>query len=823
MALKMNMMITLNSLAFLQVFLFLILGIIPWSCELDMNGVKCQERKRLALVKFKSQPIHDSGRLSTWGNYHGEDDDSEKVDYCKWEGNISPSLLELAALNYLDLSFNFICSLGKLQYLNLEYSGVSGLIPHCLGNLSKLQFLDLRGNGVHDTNLDWLSEFQSLEYLDFSQNNLQGMIIPDALGNLTSLSQIYLVKTISDALWNITSLSYLSLCHDIPLCGKFSNIMNLSLPNLQHLDLSENMLSGHVPNLSLCPSLIWLCLKSNVFSGSLTESIGYLSQVEFIDLRSNRLEGQILSEAHLFNLSQLRFLDLSSNSNLTVRMGSSWNPPPQLEALLLESCKLGPYFPKWLRKQKQLKVLDISNAKIYGSVPDWFWDNMHKYIQLNMSYNQMYGVVPNLSSKLTLYYINLSSNMFNGSLPLLPPNVTEVNFSRNKFSGTIFNSCYLRNLHFLDLSDNLFSSQIPQICFNNLMSLSYLNLANNNFSGEIPNLIELECRVYSLHLRNNSFTGEIFKSLKNCTNLVILDIGENILTRIIPDWLGESMPKLGVLSLKSNNLHGNLPWSLCHLQELQVLDISRNNISGTLPECLSNFTVLRSKAAEELYDSAYIMWKGKEAEYAKILRLLTIIDLSNNNLIEEIRHEVTSLVGLIALNLSGNDLVGSIPCDIDQLENLNFVDLSKNNLSGGIPSTLAQLGCLGVLDLSFNNLPRKIPWIDHLQTFNVSIYMENPGLCDPPLVLKPCLGDKTPAGNIDETHKQEHDNIFNSKGFYVSMTLGFIVDFWGVSGTLFLNKWCRITIDKMLVCVEDWLYVKIIISKNRLKRYLENC
>ncbi|PIN25582.1 Leucine-rich repeat protein [Handroanthus impetiginosus] len=560
------------------------------------------------------------------------------------------------------------------------------------------------------------------------------------------------------------------------------------------------MLSGPVPNLSSCPSLIWLSLKDNMFSGSLTESIGYLSQVEVIDLSLNRLEG-LFSEAHLFNLSKLRFLDLSSNSNLTVRIKPSWNPPSQLEILRLGSCKLGPYFPKWLQKQKQLNVLHVSNAKISDRVPDWFWDNMHKCTQLEMQNNQMYGVVPDLSPILALYSINLSSNMFNGSLPLLPPSETEVNFSRNKFLGTVSNFCSLRNLLFLDLSDNLFSFHIPQSCFINLMSLGYLNLANNNFSGEIPNLDELECRVYSLHLRNNSFTGEIYKSLKNCSNLAILDLGENNFTGMIPDWLGESMPELGILSLKSNNLHGNLPLSLCHLQELQVLDISLNNISGTIPECLSNFTMFRSeidpnsmdyrfflKAPEELYDSAYIMWKGKEAEYAKILRWLTIIDLSNNNLIGEIPREVTSLIGLIALNLSGNKLVGSIPRDIDQLENLNFLDLSKNNLSGGIPSTLAQLSHLGVLDLSFNNFSGKIPWIAHLQTFNASMYMGNPGLCGPPLVLKPCPGDKTLVGNVDETHNQEHDNIFNSKGFYVSMALGFIVSFWGVSGTLFLNK-----------------------------------
>ncbi|PIN25579.1 Non-specific serine/threonine protein kinase [Handroanthus impetiginosus] len=451
---------------------------------------------------------------------------------------------------------------------------------------------------------------------------------------------------------------------------------------------------------------------------------------------------------------------------------------------------------------------------------------------LNMSYNQMYGVIPNLSSVLiNLVTIDLRSNEFNGSLPFLPPTVTKIYFSRNRFSGTIFNICYNlpRNLLLLDLSDNLFSTHIPQRCFRNLMSIHYLNLASNNFFGEIPNSVDLPCIVSFLHLRNNSFTGEIHRSLKNCSYLAILDLGRNNFTGEIPDWLGRSLGRLGILSLKSNNIHGSLPRSLCHLQNLQILDVSVNNISGTIPKCLKNFTKLRSEInsadyrflmdyGSHSYDRAYIVWKRQEAMYSSTLGLLTLIDLSSNNIIGEIPHDVVSLVGLVALNLSRNNLVGSIPSDISHLELLNFLDFSKNKLSGSIPPTLAQLNHLGVLDLSFNNLSRKIPWSAHLQTFDASIYMGNPGLCGPPLVLKPCPGDKTPAGNIDETHNQEHDDIFNSNGFYVSMALGFIIAFWGVSGTLFLNKWCRITIGKMLIIVEDWLYVKIMISRNRLKR-----
>ncbi|PIN19975.1 Leucine-rich repeat protein [Handroanthus impetiginosus] len=929
--LKANMglkvIISINFLTSFQVSLFLILFAIPLlgaNSSFENNGVRCPEKERLALLKFKADLIDDYGRLSTWGNGR----DVEK-DCCKWEGvhcdnrsnhvvaldlhgpgddfspapplrgKISPSLLELAHLSYLDLSFNdfnksqipeFIDSLEQLKHLNLSMSNFGGVIPHRLGNLSMLQVLDLSGNWLLGSNDSFLG-FQSLEYLDLSNNNLEGSI-PDALGNITRLSHLdlsknYLVGSIPDALgslmslsyldlstnqlsgeyprasknlsglryldlsgnklngrlshlttwlWDSTKLEYLDLSENV-LCGSLPNMSrypfmrelklwgnqlnasvtegNLRLPNLEVLDVSHNKFSGRVPDLSSCSSLRWLSLYDNMFNGTLTESIGYLSKLEYLHLGSNHLEG-LIWEAHLLNLSKLRALDLSFNLNLTIRMTSSWNPSFQLSSLILGRCKLGPYFPTWIQNQKAVEVVDISSAKISDIIPYWFWDTIQICRHLNMSYNQIYGVLPDLSSKLNLLIMDLSSNELNGSLPLLPPNATNINLSGNNFSGTIINLCNFRNLNILDLSNNVLFGEIPQDCFRNLMRINYVNLANNNLSGEIPKYIDRQCVVYSLHLRNNNFMGEMSMSLKRCRNLNVLDLGENKFSGKIPSWLGESMPELRILSLKSNKLYGDLPSGLCQLAKLQVLDISMNDISGTIPKCVKNFTFLSSKldykpwdfkifvkeTGKWFYDGAYVMWKGMESEYVSGLRLLKTIDLSSNDLTGEIPLEVTGLVGLLALNLSRNNLVGYIPRDIGRLELLNSLDLSRNNLSGDIPPALSQLSHLGVLDLSFNNLSGRIPWDTHLQTFGASVYMENPGLCGPPLAYKPCPEDEMPKNpNIDE----EHEDKLIMRGFYISMALGFIVAFWGVSGTLFLNKWCRITILKMVNSIKDWL------------------
>ena len=103
-------------------------------------------------------------------------------------GKISPSLLNLKYLSYLDLSQNnfeginipnFLGSLESLNYLNLSFPLFTGVIPPHLGNLSKLQYLDLNSSLVPFSefslvgrlevkSLQWFVGLPSLKYLDMS-------------------------------------------------------------------------------------------------------------------------------------------------------------------------------------------------------------------------------------------------------------------------------------------------------------------------------------------------------------------------------------------------------------------------------------------------------------------------------------------------------------------------------------------------------------------------------------------------------------------------------------------------------------------------------
>ncbi|XP_022866303.1 receptor like protein 42-like [Olea europaea var. sylvestris] len=220
------------------------------------------------------------------------------------------------------------------------------------------------------------------------------------------------------------------------------------------------------------------------------------------------------------------------------------------------------------------------------------------------------------------------------------------------------------------------------------------------------------------------------------------------------------------------------------------------------------------------FESAFVTWKGKEAEYINTLELVKLNDLSSNNLVGDVPMEITSLVMLVGLNFSRNNLSGFLPANIEQLRSLDFLDFSRNHFSGGIPNGVSQLDQLGVLDLSYNSLSGKIPQSIHLRTFNASAFEENPGLCGLPLT-KACPEDEIVqvpkiGYNFDGMKDQEEDKLIND-GFYVSMAIGFVFGFWGVCGTFMLNHSWRIAFFKLWNSIMDWLYVKIAINKIRLR------
>ncbi|KAK2999125.1 hypothetical protein RJ639_022919 [Escallonia herrerae] len=747
-----------------------------------------------------------------------------RLSGCSLDLSVSlPNMVNFTRLAALDISYNrplrspllinWLSSLTGLRFLNLGDCGISGPIPSGLENMTSLTHVDLSSNNLSSGIPHWLYRFRGLNSLDLRDNQLRGSISDD-IGNMTSIISIdmslnELEGRIPRSIKKLCSLEAISLEYN--RLGDTSDVLQIffgcGVHSLRALNLANCSISGPLPkSLGRLSSLESLNLGFNQFNGTLPESIGQLSKLDQLSIYSNTLEG-VVSDVHFANLSNLRYFSGADNP-LVLQVSPKCSPPFQLEVLALRSWHWGPTFPNWLQAQQRLIVIDLSSTGISDSVPTWFWNLSSQLIYLNLSHNQLHGVIPSIPKvKLTYAMMYLSHNRFSGSLPRLSANVAELDLSNNWFTGGL--SHFLcgstdkpNQLQILHLGDNLLSGDIPD-CWMNWPSLIYVALGNNNLKGNIPSSMGYLSDLRSLHLRNNSLNGEVPMALQKCMKLVIIDVSENEFCGSVTSWMGKGLLNLISLDLRSNKFSGQIPSDICHLHSLQILDLANNNLSGEIPRCMGNFTAMATEMSngdEILYsvevgdwgsygrspfEDAYVVTKGSELQYVATLFLVKSMDLSSNNLSGEIPKELTSLVGLRSLNLSGNRLTGMIPKKIGDMKFLESLDFSRNQLSGEIPSSISILTFLSCLNLSFNNLSGRIPSGTQIQGFNASCFIGNK-LCGTP-VSKNCTVNGVTPDNQNEESKGDRPEV---DWFYLCMALGFAVGFWAVCGPLlFIQSW----------------------------------
>ncbi|XP_020424489.1 probable LRR receptor-like serine/threonine-protein kinase At1g34110 [Prunus persica] len=592
-------------------------------------------------------------RLDLHNRYSdGLDYSGAKVSAFGFGGEINPSLLVLKDLVYLDLSMNnfecvqlpsFIGSLEKLKYLNLSRTSFVGVIPPNLGNLSRLLYLDLSNfldNNPSETDFQWLATLSSLKYLNLEGVNLAkatSYLLP-TINMLHSLVELHLrscglsILPLTLPSINFTSLLVLDLSNN-----SFNSMIPPWLTNLSELemlDLSGNRLTGKLPDsLGYLKSLRYLNLSTNSFQGSIPKSIGNLTSLEEFDLRWNLMSGIIpeslwelsslvslrlsentwegaITEAHFAKLGGLREVSIANNSpniSLVFNISYDWIPPFQLRYFIITSCQLGPKFPTWLRYQTELTTVILRNARISDTIPDWFWQLDLQLDYLNVAFNQLSGRMPNSLRFRVDIIVDLTSNRFEGPLPLWSSNIIELFLRDNLFSGPIPHniSQVMPNLTHLDISGNSLSGSIP-LSLGNLSHFEFMIISNNNLSGEIPHFWNNIPSLYFVDMSNNSLSGTIPRSLgsltslnflilssnnfsgevpslKNCTDMRILDLGDNKFSGPIPASIGESMLSLLILSVRSNSFTGSIPLQLCGLSTLHILDLSYNNLSENVP------------------------------------------------------------------------------------------------------------------------------------------------------------------------------------------------------------------------------------------------
>ncbi|KAJ8448968.1 hypothetical protein Cgig2_004023 [Carnegiea gigantea] len=274
-----------------------------------------------------------------------------------------------------------------------------------------------------------------------------------------------------------------------------------------------------------------------------------------------------------------------------------------------------------------------------------------------------------------------------------------------------------------------------------------------------------------IDLSENQLQGRLPKSLTNCNNLEVLDVGRNHIDDF-PPWLG-SLPKLHILILRENNFHGKItsPKASLYFRSLRIVDFSKNFLSGDLPlEYLLHWdsmkiTMERQSTTSRITTSlSTITPKGIFLVSEQYNYSITITNEGNNMMytkILKIPDVIEQLRGLQALNLSHNNLQGQITLSSANMTDLESLDLSNNNLSGEIPQELTKLTSLEVINVSYNLLVGPILQGEQFGAFDESSFVGNLGLCGIPLSKKCRNVDEswtpsTTMGTNDEEHDSDH-------------------------------------------------------------------
>ncbi|KAJ6807311.1 putative leucine-rich repeat receptor-like protein kinase isoform X1 [Iris pallida] len=228
------------------------------------------------------------------------------------------------------------------------------------------------------------------------------------------------------------------------------------------------------------------------------------------------------------------------------------------------------------------------------------------------------GISSDLLSPPTLFYVDLSYNLLQGTIPAnISSGLYNLRLSENSLVGPIpVTICSLRT-NSLELDNNKLDSQIPPQ-MGSCKNLELLNLAANRLHGGLPKELENLTICWNLYLQDNSLTGAIPSEFFSSQGLTIMNLENNKLNGSIPDTIGTLrnlielrlgnnklngkvpvMPKSlsTSLNLSSNLLTGPIPPYLGGLQQLQILDLSNNEFTGEVP---SSLTRMRSLTLLEL-------------------------------------------------------------------------------------------------------------------------------------------------------------------------------------------------------------------------------
>nr|XP_043614374.1 LRR receptor-like serine/threonine-protein kinase RPK2 [Erigeron canadensis] len=634
--------------------------------------VYSQDSDKSALLEFKASFLDPDGVLTSWN--------LSNPDHCSWIGVTCGSGSRVVAVNITGGGNSGgeipvgIWGMEKLEVIDLEGNLISGNLQSRFSGLRRLRVLNLGFNQMSGEIPASLVEVKTLQVLNLAGNRINGSV-PAFVNVFGDLRGLY--------------LSFNQLSGNIP------SEIGYNCRNLEHLELSGNLLVGGIPtSLGNCTKLQSLLLYSNLLQEEIPVELGRLEALQVLDVSRNSLSGALPRElGTCFNLSILVL------SNLLNPIPMVFNSDDDLSALAPED--EFNYFegtiPSEITTLPSLKLLWAPRTTLEGVFPD-DWGACSSLEMVNLAQNLFVGKISKgFDSCNKLHFLDLSSNKLTGEISdkLRVPCMTVFDVSGNHLSGPIptfhYTTCEPTDLSTTYLGYFTSETVSPLLFPNNVGDLAIThNFGGNNFTGQLASVPIARTgakTAYAFLAGENELTGEFPGTLfESCAKLksMVVNVSSNMLSGEIPMNIGQMCPSLTFLDVSTNRISGTIPTSFGDLGSLVAVNLSWNMLTGNIPIGFNKIKNLKN------------------------------ISLSGNNLTGRIPSGLGKVSSLEVLELFSNSLSGEIPDDLVELKNLTTLLLNNNKLSGPIPSGLANVKTMLKFNVSFNNLSGPLPSNDNL-------------------------------------------------------------------------------------------------------------
>ncbi|XP_055833781.1 receptor protein-tyrosine kinase CEPR2-like [Solanum dulcamara] len=378
---------------------------------------------------------------------------------------------------------------------------------------------------------------------------------------------------------------------------------------------------------------------------------------------------------------------------------------------------------------QSLTSLVLPSNLLSGNLPSQL-ANCTNLKVLNVTLNNMNGMIPDLSSLAKLEVLDLSMNYFSGQFPAWFGKLTSLvalGLGGNNYDAGNLPDSFgkLKKLYWLYLAESNLTGQIPESIFE-MEALGTLDISKNHISGNFPKSINKLQNLFKIELYQNNLTGELPVELVDLLHLQEIDISGNQLEGILPKGI-DNLKNLTVFQIFKNNFSGEIPPGFGDLQHLNGFSVYRNSFSGEIPANLGRFSPLNSvDISENKFSGAFPKYLCQNGNLQNLLAVensftgefpdnyasckpLTRLRVSRNQLSGRISEGLWGLPNVLMLDFSDNNFTGTVSPGIGAATNLNQLVLSNNKFSGELPKELGKLTQLERLYLDNNDFSGIIP------------------------------------------------------------------------------------------------------------------